>query len=109
MASPLSRLGAVRDPDRGTLPLAAGLVAARGTSVTASHVRMVLGRDRVQGRESFGRSSRNPPVSGSQWGYTQRICTKTLSHEPAVPGPAQPAAPGKAERPGFPRAVGVMR
>ena len=40
---------------------------------------MVLGRDRVQGRESFGRSPGNPPVSRSQYGYTQRIFLKTLS------------------------------
>ena len=31
-------------------------VAAGATLVTASHVRMVLGRDRVRGRESTGRS-----------------------------------------------------
>src|SRR5580704_18599742 len=100
MASPLFRPQGTTAVAR---PLAADPVAARGTSVTASHVRMVLGRDRVQGRESFGRSSGNPPVSGSQWGYTQRICTKTLSDDPDAPRPpAGPTAPGKPNGPGFP-------
>src|SRR3954449_11990704 len=34
--------------------------------VTASHVRMVLGRDRVRGRELWERTLANPPVSRSQ-------------------------------------------
>src|SRR5262249_24880032 len=43
-------------PPRAAAPWLPLRVAAGATLVTASHVRMVLGRDRVRGRESTGRS-----------------------------------------------------
>src|SRR5215472_18986736 len=45
-----------RAPPRGGDPWPPLREAARAALVTASHVRMVLGRDRVRGRESTGRS-----------------------------------------------------
>src|SRR5215472_19286585 len=85
-----------RAPPRGGDPWPPLREAARAALVTASHVRMVLGRDRVRGRESTGRSftpgfqDRSRPIPST---YARKHATRRTP--PAPPGRGPPLTNGQ--------------
>jgi hypothetical protein len=78
------------DADAHPPPWLPHSATARGTPVTAPHVRMVLGRDRVRGRESIGRSSETPRLLDRTTAIPSAYARKHLrSHPPNRPHPSR--------------------